>query len=318
MPGIREAAEELDRNTDRLEELRRNFSKIDGISTGASVRESFLSKDIESVDPSKVAGVDGGLLKKSYSTGDVVVTRAVAAIFSYGEDASVDYLPEKAPEPDFHVFEPEGAESIEKNAELERSRAETRIAREALEKADTVLMDGSVVPAYVDEEGIESYSKLFEKAEKGSLAGVVEDSYGFKLSSILEEKLGLEIGKLRDTLIMDCILEAGERSFVRKYSASPVEHPVLQELEDRHANRLYTFYVKLSSRDLPLRIDYYGEESDASDIAGKLLKLKSSRSYTVPAPVVEADKRAKIPQEQLKRLEKRFSPEARRRERRPF
>jgi len=51
--------------------------------------------------------------------------------------------------------------------------------------------------------------------------------------------------------------------------------------------------VKLSENDLPLRIDYFGDPEDADEIAGNLLALKSSDNYTVPSPIVEADKRAK-------------------------
>ncbi len=319
MASIREAAEKLSKQDSRLEELEEKFRDIDSIEEDATVKEGFLSKEVEEVAPGTVAGVDGGLLKRRYASGDVVAVRAVAAIFDYGGSLEVDYIPSRNPEPDFRVFEAEDSRSLERNAEARRIEREIDTVDRSLDLSDIVLLDGSVVPSYLeDSEVIDQYSEVFEKAGSGKFVGVVEDSYGLKLSRMLEEKLGVEIGDIRDTVLMDAILDERERSFVRRYSDSPAEHPVLQELEDRHVNRINTFYVKLSERDLPLRIDFYGDPGEADRISGLLLSMKASVRYTVPAPVLEADKRAKIPEKYLSRLEKRFSPGLKRRDRRAF
>ncbi|MFB6144802.1 MAG: DNA double-strand break repair nuclease NurA [Candidatus Nanohaloarchaea archaeon] len=321
MVGIREAAEQLSERQQELDSLEEKFAEHDTIETDDFVREEKLRHPVEKKVPETVAGIDGGIVKKRYSVGDVVAVRAVAALLEYssGRLEETDYIPSRSPEPDFEVFESTDDRGMERNAESMRLEKEAETVLEALGKASTVLMDGSVVPSYLEEDdALEAFNRLFERAEPGQLAGVVEDSYGLRISSLLEEKLGVSPGKTRDTLLMDAMLEKGERSFVRRYSESPVEHPVLQKLEDRHVNGLFTFYVKLSKRDLPLRIDYYGSPEEADDIAGKLMFLKASESYTVPAPVIEADKRAKVPQEYLKRFEKRFSPDLRRRDRRSF
>ncbi|MFB6145540.1 MAG: DNA double-strand break repair nuclease NurA [Candidatus Nanohaloarchaea archaeon] len=320
MASLGEAADKLSEREDRLESIRKKFEDVDSIEMGQAVKEQFLSKKVGAAEAGTVAGVDGGLLKKRYSSGDIVATRAIAAIFDFtGETMEASYYPSRSPEPDFTVYDAHESDSLDRNAESQRLRDETSAVLGVLDETDRVFMDGSVVPSYLDDNSVlENYEKLFDKAEDGQVAGVVEDSYGLKLASILQEKLGIEIGKIRDTLLMDVILEEGERSFVRKYSASPVEHPVLQELEDRHVNRLFTFYVKLSSEDLPIRVDYFGTPEDADDIAGVMMKLMASRRYTAPSPVVEADKRAKIPREYVKRLEKKFSPGLMRRERRMF
>lgn len=319
MASIREASEKLSQQEDGLDKLSSKFEDIDSIETGSNIKESFMSKKLEKRTPKTVAGIDGGIVKKRYSSGDVVATRAVAAVFSFESELEVDYIPSKSPEPDFQVFSAHEADSLDRNAESERLKAETGAMLKAVEEAETVLIDGSVVPSYLEDDHVlENYQELFEGASKGQLVGVVEDSYGLKMASILEDKLGIEIGDVRDTLLMDAILEEGERSFVRRYSTSPVEHPVLKKLDDPHVNRLHTFYVKLSEHDLPLRIDYYGDEYDADRIAGVLMALKSSKRYTIPSPIVEADKRAKIPEKYIKRLEKRFSPSVKRRDRRSF
>lgn len=319
MASIEEAAQKLDEKAERTERLSKHFEGINGIEHDSNVKESFLSKQIEEKDPQKVAGIDGGLLRKRYASADIVAVRAVAAVFSFENSLSAEYFPSKNPEPEFYVFDQQDNDGLERNAEQKRLESETSVCLKVLNQADTVLMDGSIVPSYLpDEDTVERYDQLFEKAENGQLVGVVEDSHGLKMAKLLEEKLGLDIGPVADTQLMDAVLEPGERSFVRRYSDSPVEHPVLQKLEDEKANMLKTFYVKLSDRDLPLRIDYFGTKEKADKIAGILLSLKSSESYTVPSPVLEADKRAKIPEKYLKRLEKRFSPDERRRDRRPF
>lgn len=319
MGSIREAAEMLSRREKKRGKIAGKFDKLDSIDEDSTIKESFLAKKIHSEKPDSAAGVDGGIMKKRYSSGDVVAVRAIAAVFTFGKSLEVDYLPSKSPEPDFEVFDADEADSLDRNAESERLKNETSAILSAMKRTDQVLIDGSVVPSYLEEDKVlGNYNQMFENADPGQLIGVVEDSYGKKMTDLLEEKLGLDLGNLRDTLLMDAVLGEAERSFVRRYSSSPVEHPVLSKLEDRHVNRLHTFYVKLSGNDLPLRIDYFGDPEDADKIAGNLMALKSSNSYTVPSPVLEADKRAKIPEKYLKRLEKRFSPDLRRRDRRKF
>ena len=321
MVEISEAAEKLSEKEIDLKSLEQEFSGIEKIEKNDFIREEKLRHEIEKITPGSVAGVDGGIVKKRYSAGDVAAVRAVAAVLKYSENGLTEtvYLPGKDPEPDFQVFESEDDQGMERNSESMRLNEEVSVGLEAVEEAEKVFMDGSIVPSYSkDEDVLAKYNMLYESSEPGDLIGVVEDSYGLKMSQVIEEKLGVDAAGTRDTLLMDALLEEGERSFVRRYSESPVEHPVLQKLEDRHVNNLFTFYVKLSDRDLPLRIDYYGKPEDADRIAGNLMFLKASDSYTVPAPVIEADKRAKIPQEYLKRLEKRFSPGLRRRDRRRF
>jgi len=319
MTSIEEAAEKLSEMASEREGLEEKFSDIQSIEKDSTVKEGFLKKDVEPIEPGRVAGVDGGIVKKRYSSGDIVAVRAVAAFFTNHNPVEVEYIPSRNPEPEFHVIEAGDQNSLERKAEAERVRAEIEAVDSVTERAGTVFIDGSIVPSYLeDEKVLDTYSGVFEEADDGSLVGVIEDSYGLKLSSILEQKLGIDIGKTRDTLVMDALLDEGERSFVRRFSDSPVEHPLLQKLEDRHVNRIHTFYVKLSSSDIPLRIDYLGEVGQADRIAGKLMELKSSKRYTVPSPIVEADRRAKISENYVKRLEKRFSPGMKRRDRRIF
>jgi len=317
MGSIREAAEKLSQRENKRGKIAEKFNKIDSVDEDSTIKESFLAKKIHLEKPDSAAGVDGGIVKKRYSSGDVMAARAIAAVFNFEESLNVEYLPSKSPEPNFEVFDADEADSLDRNAESERLKNETSAILSAMEQTDRVLIDGSVVPSYLeDDKVLQNYAQMFEDADSGQLVGVVEDSYGKKMTSLLEDKLGLDLGNLRDTLLMDAVLGENERSFVRRYSSSPVEHPVLSKLEDRNVNQLHTFYVKLSANDLPLRIDYFGDPEEADIIAGNLMALKCSDSYTVPSPIVEADRRAKVPEKQIKRLEKRFSPDLKRRDRR--
>jgi hypothetical protein len=319
MPSLREAAEKLSKKEKKTVDLEQKFSDIVTIETGSVVQEEKLRHDVTEKTPGKVAGVDGGLVRKRYSSADVIAVRAVASIFSFGDSGleKADYLPGKSPEPDFHVFDPQDQEGLDRKAETERLKAETEIALNAQEESDHVFMDGSVVPSYSKSQKVlNNYSRLFSNAEPGALVGVVEDSYGTSLTDMMSDKTGIELGNIRDTVLMDSILSEGERSFVRKYSKGPAEHPVMKKMSPDYVNLIHTFYVKLSSKDLPLRIDYFGEPEDADEIAGILMSLKSSERYTAPSPVLEADRKAKISENYIKRLEKRFSPREKRRERR--
>lgn len=318
MAGIREAAEELrKKNSDNS--LEEKFSNIDSIEKGPVIKESFLRKKIETEIPGEIVGVDGGIIKKRYSAGDLIAVRAVGVKMDFGDkENSVEYIPSRNPEPEFHVFNSEDATNFRKKAETFRLREEYEILESSLE-SKMILMDGSIVPSYLKDDSVmKTYSKLLNKVKKGSLAGIVEDSYGVKMSEILESKLKIETGRKRDTVLMDSILNQGERSFVRKYSGSPLEHPVLRNVDNQIANSIYTFYLKISDQDLPLRIDYLGFPKDADKISGRLMNAFISKKYTVPAPIVEADRRAKIPEKYIKRFEKRFSPSMKRRDRRTF
>ncbi|MFB6190375.1 MAG: DNA double-strand break repair nuclease NurA, partial [Candidatus Nanohaloarchaea archaeon] len=273
MATLQEAADRLSEMGDRRG-LEEKLSGIETIDKDSTVREEQLRKRVNTVKPGRVAGIDGGLVKKRYASGDLVAVRAVAAVLEFpGPEA--EYIPSRSPEPDFHVFNSGDSRGLDRRAETERVRAEAGVTLDAVAEAEDIFVDGSIVPSYLEErEVLEKYEHLFDQVEEGALVGVVEDSHGLKLSQILEEKLGLELGELRDTVIMDALLEEGERSFVRRYSDSPVEHPVLKKLDERHANRVNTFHVKLSERDVPLRIDYYGKKEHADRIAGLLMSLK--------------------------------------------
>jgi len=318
MVSIEEAAEKLAERQQQDGDLEEKLRAIENVEKGPDIKEKFLKKPIDSVRPGKVAGVDGGVIKKRYSVADITAVRAVAAVFKFTDSGvSAEHIPSKSPEPDFSILESEDAEGLEKAVEAKRLKKETSVAMKATKTADKILMDGSIVPSYSEDDDVfENYTELFDKAGKGNIVGVVEDSYGLKLADIMEDRLSVDVGNLRDTVIMDNILDKGERSFVRRYSSTPSEHPVLQHLKTEDVKNIYTFYVKLSAEDLPLRIDFYGEPSDADTISAELNFLKASERYTVPSPVIEADRRAKIPEKHLKRLEKRFSPDLRRRDRR--
>jgi hypothetical protein len=133
MPGIREAAEKLSENQKNAQNLKSKFEDVTEIETDATVKEDFLSKEIKPVEPETVAGIDGGLLKKRYSSGDIVCVRAVAAVFKFEKlsFSSASYIPGSSPEPEYFVFNADSSDSLERNAARERLKAETSVALEA-------------------------------------------------------------------------------------------------------------------------------------------------------------------------------------------
>lgn len=319
MPDLEQVVEQISSMEEREEQLEQKFSEIDSIEKDQQVLETQLQYDIKEKPVSGTfAGIDGGIVKKRYSRGDVVAVRAVAALFSFQKSSieASNYIPGRSVDPEYHFIRPGDNNDFQKKCEELRIGAESDVAVKSAKEADIVFMDGSIVPGY--EPSASSFERLIESSEKGRLVGVVEDSYGLKLSKLLSEKTGIDVGEVRDTVLMDSILSKAERSFVRRYSKGPAEHPVIGNLDQEKASEILTFYVKLSEKDLPLRIDYYGDVKDADRIASVLMAIKSSDTYTVPSPVLEADRRAKISKEKMLQFDRRFKPKEKRRDRRTF
>ncbi|GAI13702.1 unnamed protein product, partial [marine sediment metagenome] len=208
-----------------------------------------------------VAGVDGGMLEQQLHGLDLILLRAVVAIFHY-RDARLEwaeYFPSEMQFPRLiDVAEPLDAKEFELLAGMERQLIELEHATEAIRANEVklLLLDGSVVPQYIDRfphnqslleryhKLINAYTKLYETcAESGALlAGAVKDSRGRRFIDILRCKvlpslggLGLKQKELevlersRDTVLLDHVLEVGERTFTFRYAEKPASY-VLRDL----------------------------------------------------------------------------------------
>ncbi len=307
-----------------------------------------------------VAGVDGGMLEQQLHGLDLILVRAVAAIFHY-HDARLDwaeYLPSEVPPPRLiDIAEPLDAREFELLAGMERQLAELELAAEALRAsgAKFLLLDGSVVPQYTDRfprdpKLLERYRRLLGAytglydvcVESGALlAGTVKDSRGGRFVDILMHKILPSLGGLglrreelevlehsRDTVLLDHLLDVGERTFIFQYAENPSSY-VLRDLGE-WAMRVYVFYLKSVPFDRPLRVEFvdcWGDPSEtANRIASFVYALSSHHdAFGLPSVLIEADACARLAEEDLcivrDSISDRLGPSALmdlRRHRRPF
>lgn len=283
-----------------------------------------------------IAGVDGGVLASSLHGLDLVMTRAVAAIFTYqaGELAEADYFPSEMPEPRLvSISEPLDAHELELVVSMERQLEELRLAASAIEVCDAelLLLDGSVVPQYLERSFrgkmssqlqhtlLEAYLRLYEACAASGilLAGVVKDSRGARFMEVLKRVLlalkerdpahaspltvdGEELLNSRDTVFLDHVLETGERSFVFKYADAA---SAVRGLEG-WIERTYAFYLKAVPYDFPLRVEFVdggdGVLETAEEVASLVYALSSYHdAYGLPSVLIEADARARLHEEDL-------------------
>ncbi len=259
-----------------------------------------------------IAGVDGGVVSRSLHCADMIITRAVAAIFRYESEKGpyVEYFPDKFPEPKIIVnITPLNRINSEINANLERLKAELEVAIKAQDEytIDVILLNGSLLPQVTDkpftpstsltrkyEEILDLYVKLYEKSMETNtiLAGVIEDSRSTRFMQIINRILPHMIYKypeLRDLLNFDYrqvlrlmrdsdflfrFLDVGERTLTFQYSENPYEHPILKDLKDRGWKQpIAVFYLKTVEFDIPLRIEYLTSKFNPITLANRLASI---------------------------------------------
>jgi hypothetical protein len=272
------------------------------------------------LDGKTVVGVDGGLSQHAYHGVDLILTRAVAAIFRYGKKMEVEYFPSSIPAPKLIVVsDPYSDEEFVVSSSLERQGGEIEVALKVAEKVKPyiILMDGSIVPHGNDKPSKSSpawerYKTVFENFRKlysvtPLVAGCVEDSRGRRFCEIVSEQVlsmvddskAEELKKVlqgtRDTNLLFHLLKSGERSFVFRYSKDSENHPVLSDLWE-WGDKIYSFYIKTAEFDRPVRVDFVSNDplKDANKIAEIVLATACHSSYGIPAPIIEADLRAKL------------------------
>jgi hypothetical protein len=335
---------------ERVEETRRRFgsvlSQIKGEldlgkypALAADAVETQFSKKIEPTDLSglRIAGVDGGLIRRRFRSIDLILTRGVAVVFQFGpeEGPSVDFFPSAFPEPAIRpVMLTLPGPELDQLASLERIAAELRVTLSVLDEyhVDLVLVDGSLfyhprdrpsVGSAVYEkfqEVIALYRQLYHKAREKStiLVGVVKDSRSTRIVSILGDVLphilrnpsvfemmqGVDYRWLlkfsRDCDLLDTFLEEGERTFAFKYSAELIQNTnTLSDDLSRWASSIWVTYLKTARDDLPIRIEILVDDSNGAAQVDKALSVILPLSwqhpeYGIPTPVLEADARARI------------------------
>ncbi len=323
--------EEFAKKIEKMEFERKKFGELlRNSSFSSSFGEQIILKiEKANLENLKVAGVDGGMVKRSLHGLDLMLLRAVGVVFFYsnGKLEKVEYYPEAMPMPTPKiVFEPLHEVEFEINANYERQIVEVSLASEVIEKfkPEIIFLDGSIIPHYTEKPAkdsllfptykklISSYLNLFSKAKENNsiLAGIIEDSRGTRFCELIKEKIQFDQNFLgfkpllettRDTNLLTYVLKHDERTFVFNYSSSPNEHPILKEFGD-FSNSIFSFYLKTAEFDRPIRVDFLAEKNcieKANFISSVLLNLSGHSSYGMPSVLIEADQRAKLTENDL-------------------
>jgi len=267
------------------------------------------------LDGLKVAAVDGGMISRTFHGVDLMLIRAVAAIFTYESEGrvQVEYFPKEYPPPAIvSNLEPLSRSDFEVSSSLERLMAEIKVAIDCQERhpVDILILDGAILPLASDRPSstslfkkYEGVVKLFEKLYKVSsdngilLAGVVKDSRSTRFVQIISRLAPLLINKIeelknlltfdyrrviqrsRDTEFLYRFLDVGERTTVLKYVESYEKYPPLKDLREEWAERLNIFYLKPVELDTPLRIEYLSEAPNT--LGPKIVQRISSLIYSL-------------------------------------
>jgi hypothetical protein len=306
-----------------IEGIASNIFKIEEKRKGIATRiaKTGFKKVKEVPLEGKIAGVDGGVVSRNLHGMDLLIVRAVSAIFDFKRDKldGVTYNPSAFPDPEVHYY----VKNLESQdfgvwKSLKRLRCELTTALKTHNKfkPDYVILDGSVAPQQADKPNSKSevfgeyldVVKLFEEVySKDNIFGVVEDSKGagFIKRVINHEKLTPEEKKILehsvDTNFLDYVLDIGERTFIFNYSEKAKDHPVLMDLPS--ADKIRCFYLKITKFDRPLRVEFVSQGADekkADELASLVFKLSSHhQEYAYPAVLTEADLQAHLTHKEM-------------------
>lgn len=261
-----------------------------------------------------VAGIDGGVLTKPLHGLDLILVRAVSAIFHYngGGLKNADYHPNEMPAPQLiNIHEPLDSRELDVLTGLKRQQAELDRAQETLENRniDALLLDGSVVPQYTNHAFRTSTRKLYKKLANSFtqlyetclennvlLLGAIKDSRSARLARIFQKEIFpkvLENANLtqkeietfnknknvilnsRDTAFLDYFLDPGERSFTFQYSTTPTN--LLEGIGD-WKNKICAFYIKPVPYDRPTRVELVTKKENNLTTVNKAATLINSLS----------------------------------------
>ena len=327
------ALSQLVEEIERVEATRRKFGEVlkqlkETIDLGRfpGVAIDVVEKKLVSkIQPTKltglrIAGIDGGLIRKRFRTMDLLLTRGIAVIFQFGpeEGPSVEFFPDPFPEPNIKpVMLTMAGTELDQLASLERVATELRVTLSILDEfhTDLILVDGSLFyhprdrpprGSVVDEKFQEVaalYKQLYNKAtrKRTILVGVVKDSRSARIVSILGEILphiirepivfelmqGIDYRWLlkisRDCDLLDTFLDEGERSFAFKYSSEILNNSnsLANDLL-RWSSDIWVTYLKAARDDLPIRLEILTKEDGGIQQLDKALSAILPLSWQHP------------------------------------
>ena len=325
--------------------------------------DKFLFTKLSPLDISglTIGGIDGGYTSRLLIGFDIFFFRAIAVFSTHipGKIQKTNYYPQKVPSLEIAVTDVGlSALEFENMGSIRRAISELQVANQVLElstkKIDFLLLDGSPIlkKPFTNNIRIQNcyqtylsiLSRLVDQASKSrvKIAWIVKDSrlniltqfLGKILPFVLEtvpELSSLDyrgvINRSRDMDLFYYLLKPNVRSmsYFREFNVS-------EDFDRKYS--LYAFYLKTVPFDTPLRIEVFQPKrrnqmdliTEINVIGETILPLSQyNKTYGVPAPIVEADARAKIKEAEIDSLfqilkTRFFAPEImlKRRERSPW
>lgn len=302
--------------------------------------DNQLFTELSSLDISglTIGGIDGGYSSRLLIGFDIFVFRAIAAFSTYTPTGiqKTSYYPNKTPPLEIVVSDV-GLSSMDFDSmgSIRRAIIELQVASQVLEespkKLDLLLLDGSPVirkPNTRNKRILNFYqtylsilSRLIYQVRKQNIriAWIVKDSrlnlfikyLGKILPQLAEEApeiLALDyrsvINRSRDMDLFYYLLKPNVRSFAffRQFDIS-------NEFDKEF--KLYGYYLKTAPFDIPLRIEIFQPVhrnrgdliQEINIISETILPLSQyHKNYGIPAPIVEADARAKVKESEIDTL----------------
>lgn len=273
-----------------------------------------------------VAGVDSGFVSRRFSSLDVVLVRAISAIFSYsqGKLSFSSYYPGffSFPVPFFSGSHLEDDE-FDQSKSLVRLREELRVAKDVIVRYSPkyLFIDGSIVPQYRDkprkgselEQGyssiISDFESLYSLASSNgtTIIATVEDSRGKRFCEFLSSDVVpvffsdfvVDLGNIFDAQLLDVFLRVGERSCAFSYTKDISKHPILQDFSSFWAEKIYCLYLKPSVLDRPLRVEFLADSKSVASVADEVSSVVFAlsslhREYAYPSVLIDADLHARL------------------------
>ncbi|MFX1285464.1 MAG: DNA double-strand break repair nuclease NurA [Promethearchaeota archaeon] len=285
-----------------------------------------------------MGGIDGGYASRLFIGFDIFAFRAIAVFSTYTAEGiqKTTYYPARTPPLEITVSDV-GLSSIdfENMGAIRRAITELQIASQVLEqstkKLDILLLDGSPVirkPLTKNQKILNYYqsylsilSRLVLLARKQGIkmAWIVKDSrlnlftkflgqvipfVAEELADILSLDYRRIINRSRDMDLFYYLLEPNVRSMAY-YRQFNISKKFSQEFA------LYAYYLKTAPFDIPLRIELFQSiNRDQPDLIKEINFISEAilpvsqynKNYGIPAPIVEADARAKIKETEIDAL----------------
>jgi hypothetical protein len=295
----------------------------------------FIQLSPQDISGLTIGGIDGGYSSRLLIGFDVFIFRAIAVFSTYTPERiqKTNYYPDKIPPLEITVSDV-GLSTLEFESlgTIRRAITELQVATQVLEfspkKVDILLLDGSPIlrRPITSNQRIQNYfqtylsilSRLVNFGLKSGvkIAWVVKDSrlnlftrflgkilpFFFEVQpQLLSMDYRSVINRSRDMDLFYYLLKPNVRSMTYQRDFS------ISKEFDRNFF-LSAFYLKTVPFDIPLRIEMFQSRrrnqinliNEIDIISETILPLSQyNKTYGIPAPIVEADARAKIKEAEI-------------------